>query len=107
MARKTWRTVEPLHAWMIYFVPEGAEAYAALGITGRDGYFASRSARRWKRSQAEVVISTFFNFNPQLVPARLPAGPGPSPRPEGTGGGALRSGGPELSATARRRRDRV
>ena len=43
LARKTWRTAEPLHG-MIYFVPEAAEAYAALGITGRDGYFASRAA---------------------------------------------------------------
>ena len=42
-ARKTWRTLEPLHG-MIYFVPEAAEAYARLGITGRAGYFASRAA---------------------------------------------------------------
>ena len=42
-ARKTWRTLEPLHG-MIYFVPEAAEAYERLGITGRSGYFASRAA---------------------------------------------------------------
>ena len=42
-ARKTWRTLEPLHG-MVYFVPEAAEAYARLGITGRSGYFASRAA---------------------------------------------------------------
>ena len=42
-ARKTWRTVEPLHG-MIYFVPEAADAYARLGITGQAGYFASRAA---------------------------------------------------------------
>ena len=40
LARKTWRTLEPLHG-MIYFVPEAAEAYGRLGITGRAGYFAS------------------------------------------------------------------
>jgi hypothetical protein len=71
MARKTWRTVEPLHG-MIYFVPEGTEAYAKLGITGRDGYFASRSAPMGAVS-AEVVISTFFNFNPALVHAAIPS----------------------------------
>jgi hypothetical protein len=71
LARKTWRTVEPLHG-MIYFVPEGAEAYAALGITGRDGYFASRSAPMGAVA-AEVVIATFFNFNPALVHAAIPA----------------------------------
>ena len=41
-ARKVWRTLEPYHG-MIYFVPEAAEAYARLGITGRHGYFASRA----------------------------------------------------------------
>jgi hypothetical protein len=70
-ARKTWRTLEPLHG-MIYFVPEGAEAYAMLGVTGRDGYFASRAAPMGAVS-AEVVISTFFNFNPELVHAAIPA----------------------------------
>jgi hypothetical protein len=70
LARKTWRTVEPLHG-MIYFVPEGAEAYEKLGITGRSGYFASRSAPMGAVS-AEVVISTFFNFNPALVHAAIP-----------------------------------
>jgi hypothetical protein len=70
LARKTWRTVEPLHG-MIYFVPEATEAYAALGITGRNGYFASRAAPMGPVS-AEVVISTFFNFKPDLVRAAIP-----------------------------------
>lgn len=69
-ARKTWRTVEPLHG-MIYFVPEGAAAYERLGITGRDGYFASRAAPMGAVS-AEVVVATFFNFNPELVHAAIP-----------------------------------
>jgi hypothetical protein len=71
LARKTWRTVEPLHG-MIYFVPEAAEAYQALGIKGRDGYFASRAAPMGA-VPAEVVISTFFNFNPVLVHAAIPS----------------------------------
>jgi helix-turn-helix protein len=70
LARKTWRTVEPLHG-MIYFVPEAAEAYDALGVHGRDGYFSSRSAPMGAVT-ADVVISTFFNFNPELVHHAIP-----------------------------------
>jgi len=69
-ARKTWRTLEPLHG-MIYFVPEAADAYARLGITGRSGYFASRAAPMGAVS-ADVVVSTFYNFNPELVHAAIP-----------------------------------
>ena len=57
---------------MIYFVPEAAEAYGRLGITGRAGYFASRAAPMGAVT-ADVVVSTFFNFNPELVHAAIPA----------------------------------
>ena len=70
LARKTWRTLEPLHG-MIYFVPEAAEAYERLGITGRTGYFASRAAPMGAVA-AELVVATFFNFNPDLVHAAIP-----------------------------------
>ncbi len=70
VARKTWRTLEPLHG-AIYFVPEAAEAYARLGITGRSGYFASRAAPMGA-VPTDVVVSTFFNFNPELVAAAIP-----------------------------------
>jgi hypothetical protein len=70
LAHKTWRTVEPLHG-MVYFVPEAAEAYARLGITGRAGYFASRAAPMGAVS-ADVVIATFFAFNPELVRSAIP-----------------------------------
>lgn len=70
LARKTWRTLEPLHG-MIYFVPEAAEAYERLGITGRAGYFASRAAPMGAVA-AELVIATFFNFNPDLVHDAIP-----------------------------------
>ena len=69
-ARKTWRTLEPLHG-AIYFVPEAAEAYARLGITGAAGYFASRAAPMGA-VPADVVVSTFFNFNPALVRTAIP-----------------------------------
>ncbi len=70
-ARKTWRTLEPLHG-MVYFVREAAEAYERLGITGRAGYFASRAAPMGA-VQTGVVVSTFFNFNPELVQAAIPS----------------------------------
>lgn len=49
MARKMWRTLEPYHG-LVSFAPEATEAteaYAALGVTGSDAYFASTGAR-WK-----------------------------------------------------------
>ncbi|MGZ4677828.1 MAG: SCO6745 family protein, partial [Acidimicrobiia bacterium] len=70
VARRTWRTVEPIHG-MIYFSPEAAAAYEQLGLTGRMGYFASRAAPMGAVS-AELVIATFFNFRPALVRASIP-----------------------------------
>ncbi|MDX3762182.1 hypothetical protein ACFY1B_34260 [Streptomyces mirabilis] len=64
-ARAAWRRLEPVHG-MIYFVPEGRRRYADLGLSGRAGYFASRSAA-FGRASAELVISTFYNFNPDFV----------------------------------------
>ena len=71
LARKMWRTLEPYHG-LIYFAPEAAAGYEALGVTGRDGYFASRAAPMGA-VPAEVVIATFFNFNPDLVRHAIPA----------------------------------
>lgn len=71
IARKTWRTLEPIHG-MIYFSPDADERYAAVGLEGnRMGYFASRSAAMGP-VPAEVVIATFFNFNPELVRRVIP-----------------------------------
>ncbi|MFH9229934.1 SCO6745 family protein [Streptomyces lydicus] len=64
-ARAAWRRLEPVHA-MIYFAPEGRRRYADLGLSARTGYFASRSAA-FGRASSELVISTFYNFNPALV----------------------------------------
>ncbi len=71
MARKMWRTLEPYHG-MIYFAPEAAAAYEALGVMGFDGYFASRAAPMGA-VPAEVVIATFYNFNPTIVREAIPA----------------------------------
>ena len=71
LARKTWRTLEPYHG-LVYFAPEPAAGYVALGIEGFDGYFASRAAA-FGSVGAEVVIATFFNFHPDVVRHALPA----------------------------------
>jgi hypothetical protein len=55
-----------------YFTPRATDAYAALGITGQAGYFASRAAALGA-VPAEVVIATFYNFNPDVVRAAIPA----------------------------------
>ena len=71
LSRKMWRTLEPVHG-MIYFAPEAATAYAAAGLDdARAGYFASRAAPMGA-VPAEVVVATFFNFNPALVGRAVP-----------------------------------
>ena len=66
LARRMWFGLEPIHG-MIYFVPEGPEAYEDVGVTGsRAGYFASRSAPMGAVTAA-TVTATFYNFHPDLV----------------------------------------
>jgi hypothetical protein len=55
---------------MIYFAPEAMAAYAELGLSSQQGYFASRSAALGA-VPAEVVVATFYNFNPRFVHASL------------------------------------
>jgi hypothetical protein len=72
VARKTWRTLEPVHG-VVYFAPEPAEEYERAGLApGRMGYFASRAAPMGT-PPAETVIAAFFNFNPTLVRGVIPA----------------------------------
>jgi len=72
LARKTWRRLEPVHG-MVYFAPEAVEQYAAVGIEhNRMQYFSSRSAPMGA-VPAEVVVATFFNFNPDLIRRAIPA----------------------------------
>ena len=54
-----------LHAF-VYFSPEAAAEYSKLGIEGRSGYFASRTAAMGPLP-TPMVIATFYNFNPDLV----------------------------------------
>ncbi len=72
VARKTWRTLEPVHG-LIYFAPEAGVAYEALGLPpAMGGYFASRAAPMGP-VPAEVVIATFFNFFPPFVRETIPS----------------------------------
>jgi hypothetical protein len=71
-ARRAQLAAEPIHG-MIYFTPFRDAAYAQIGIAHpRTGYFASRSAPLGQ-VPAEVVIATFFNFNPALVRRAIPS----------------------------------
>src|SRR5438309_2493591 len=72
LARQAHRALEPLHT-LVYFVPEAAERYAALGVSGgMRGYFASRSAPLGI-VPAEVVVATFYNFAPAQVAKAIPS----------------------------------
>lgn len=55
----------------VYFVPEAAEEYGALGVTGRGGYFGPRAAPLGPVPD-EVIIATFYNFAPRAVTSAMP-----------------------------------
>ena len=70
-ARFLWQRLESYHG-LIYFVPEADQHYTALGLDpGMMGYFASRSAAMGP-VPAEVVIATFYNFEPSRIRALVP-----------------------------------
>ena len=72
IARKTWRTLEPIHG-LIYFAAEAGAAYEAIGLPpAMGGYFASRAGAMGP-VPAEVVIATFFNFHPAFVRETIPS----------------------------------
>ena len=56
---------------LVYFVPEAGEEYAALGVKGAGGYFASRSAPMGAVTD-QVVLATFYNFSPLAVVSTMP-----------------------------------
>ncbi len=55
----------------IYFAPEATEEYDALGLPAGHHYFASRGAALGPVS-AELIVATFYNFNPDLVAPVVP-----------------------------------
>jgi hypothetical protein len=71
IARKLARTANPYPS-IIFLAPEAATASAAAGLPrGPMGYFAGRAAPMGAVS-AEVVIATFYNFQPELVRSCIP-----------------------------------
>ena len=60
-----------LHGW-IYFAPEAAEEYRAVGLADHESYFASRAAPMGAVGAA-VVHATFFNFAPHVVAGAIPS----------------------------------
>ena len=71
LARRMWRSLEAIHGF-VYFAPEADDEYTRLGLErGTMGYFASRSAAMGAVG-ADVVIATFFNFEPGLVRRAIP-----------------------------------
>jgi hypothetical protein len=72
VARKLARTANPYPS-IIFLVPEAATAYATAGlVAGPMGYFAGRAAPMGAVS-ADVVIATFYNFQPGLIRSCIPA----------------------------------
>jgi hypothetical protein len=65
------RALETVHA-VGYFATETAQRFKALGLRGRDGYFASRSAPMGP-VVANVTVATFYVFSPTLVAQSIPA----------------------------------
>jgi hypothetical protein len=65
LANRAARSGGMLHG-LVYFAQEATDRYAALGVTGRSGYFASRAAPMGAVT-ADVVVATFYNFSPDLV----------------------------------------
>lgn len=71
IAGRTARYLDLLHA-MCYFLPETEQRMVAAGLDrGRACYFAGRSAAMGAVA-AEVVIATFYNFDPDLIRSVIP-----------------------------------
>ena len=71
VARKTWRTVEPLHGVDLLLGRRRSRAHGGRPRGGPMCYFGSRAAAMGP-VPAEVVIATFFNFNPDFVCRVIP-----------------------------------
>lgn len=70
-ARYLWHRLEAYHG-LIYFAPEADQHYTALGLDpGMMGYFASRAAAMGEVTP-EVVVATFYNFEPERIRALVP-----------------------------------
>jgi hypothetical protein len=71
VARRAWFGLEAIHG-VVYFAPEAADAYKAIGLKGFwMGYFASRAAPLGA-VPSDVVEATFFGFAPAMVERAIP-----------------------------------
>jgi hypothetical protein len=70
-AGRLTHTLDTLHS-VVYFLPEADEKFGELGLASRTHYFAGRSAPLGAVS-ANVVVATFYNFNPRLIARAIPA----------------------------------
>jgi helix-turn-helix protein len=69
--RKAWAALEPMHN-LLYFDPAAEPCYAEVGIVDpRLSYFAARACPLGV-TPAEVVVSTFYNFNPVMITGSMP-----------------------------------
>jgi len=71
LARRCWAALDLLHT-VLYFAPEPAEEYQAVGLRGRAGYFASRAAPLGPVPPS-VVAAMFYVFSPPLVEQVIPS----------------------------------
>lgn len=71
LAQLLHRVIQPVHSF-IYFAPEPAIEYSALGYDVDGGYFAGRGSALGPVSP-EVIAAAFFNFAPGKVSAGTPA----------------------------------
>lgn len=72
-ARRCWHTaINPLHA-MIYFSPDLAKEFAALGITHRAAVNLAGRAAAMGAVGPGTVTATFYNYRHDLVLRHLPA----------------------------------
>ncbi len=70
-ARRSWAALEPLHN-LLYFDPVAEAHWATVGITDRmQCYFAARASALGV-VPADVVVATFYNFNPQTIRMNMP-----------------------------------
>ena len=71
LARRLWQALEAYHGF-VYFAPEADAEFIGVGLdAGMMGYFASRSAAMGAVGP-DVVVATFFNFEPTAVHAVIP-----------------------------------
>ena len=70
-ARRLGASANVAHGF-VYFAPEAATAYGAIGLLDHQQYFASRAAPLGAASAA-TVEATFFNFAPHRVQAAIPS----------------------------------